>query len=298
MDAKLSRAFLGREDPELEELLARALTDARARWPGLGIDDQDFMAFLAARIPSGQPDLAAALAALHVSDLYLACGCARGAPAAVKAFVGGYLAVVPRYLSHIDPSAWMAEEVRQELSKKLLVAAPPDPPRIATYGGRGPLEGWVAVAAQRVALSILRRQDGAAAPAGSSQSRIVAAISGGMDPELRLLKAEVKHDFEQALVRALAGLSSRDRMLLRLSLVSGLSYQKIGKIYAVNASTVARWIARARDEVLSSIESHLAHTRKLKPGDLQSLLGIARSQIELSLSGILADEEPPTTPER
>jgi DNA-directed RNA polymerase specialized sigma24 family protein len=49
----------------------------------------------------------------------------------------------------------------------------------------------------------------------------------------------VKHHFEGALQVALAGLDARDRMLLRLSLVSGLSCQKIGKIYSVNASTAA-----------------------------------------------------------
>jgi RNA polymerase sigma-70 factor (ECF subfamily) len=166
-----------------------------------------------------------------VADLYLACGCALGLPAATRTFVSKHLGAVPRYLAHIDPSAWLAEEVSQELAAKLLVARPPDPPRIASYGGRGPLDSWVAVAAQRAALSLLRRRDPGAAAARASS--LEGALSVGLDPELGLARAEVKHHFEGALQVALAGLDARDRMLLRLSLVSGLSCQKIGKIYGV-----------------------------------------------------------------
>jgi RNA polymerase sigma-70 factor (ECF subfamily) len=274
--------------PGIGPLLARAQAEARAAWPGVDVPEAAFASALSVAVEASGGSAEDRLARVHVADLYLACGCVLGLPAATRTFVSKHLGAVPRYLSHIDPSAWLAEEVAQELAAKLLVATPPDPPRIASYGGRGPLDSWVAVAAQRAALSLLRRRDPGAAAARVSS--LEGALSVGLDPELGLARAEVKHHFEGALKVALAGLDARDRMLMRLSLVSGLSCQKIGKIYGVNASTAARWIARARDQLLAAMQRHLKQTHGLDPAELGSLLGLARSQIELNLSGMLKVE--------
>jgi RNA polymerase sigma-70 factor, ECF subfamily len=271
----------------LKPRLAKALDEARAAWPQLEVPAPVFLRALAAA--AAAPDVAGdggdPLAAVCVSDLYLACGCVLGLPAATRTFVSKHLAAVPRYLGHLDPSPWLAEEVAQELAAKLLVARPPDPPRIASYGGRGPLDSWVAVAAQRAALSLLRRRDPGAA--GASASNLEGALALGLDPELGLARAEVKRQFEIALQLALASLDRRDRLLLRLSVVSGLSCQKIGRIYGVSASTASRWIVRARDQVLLRMQRQLKQVHGLDPDELASLLGLARSQIEVSLSSVL-----------
>jgi RNA polymerase sigma-70 factor, ECF subfamily len=75
-------------------------------------------------------------------------------------------------------------------------------------------------------------------------------------------------------------------MLLRLSVVSGLSCDKIGGIYGVNASTVSRWIVRLRNDLLDQVQRQLQQTGALDGAKLSSLLGLARSQIEISLSGL------------
>jgi RNA polymerase sigma-70 factor, ECF subfamily len=276
--------------PDLEPVLARALAEGQAAWPGVPVPEAEFRKVLIAALEAGgRSDPSDPLRGVHTADLYLACGCVLGLPAATRAFVSQHLGAVPRYLAHLDPSAWLAEEVAQELATKLLVAQPPDPPRIASYGGRGPLANWVAVAAQRAALSLLRRRD-PADPRAHSATSTLAALSLGLDPELGLARAEVKQAFEAALHQALGALAPRDRMLLRLSLTSGLSCQKIGKIYGVNASTASRWISRALDQVLRHLQRHLKESHGLQPDELLSLLNVARSQIELSLSGVLAGE--------
>jgi RNA polymerase sigma-70 factor, ECF subfamily len=274
--------------PGIGPLLARALADARAAWPGVEVPEVVFARALSAAVEASGARGDDPLAGVHAADLYLACGCVLALPAATRLFVSKHLGAVPRYLAHIDPSAWLAEEVAQELAARLLVAHPPDPPRIASYSGRGPLDSWVAVSAQRAALSLLRKRDPGAA--GARASGLEGVLSVGVDPERGLARAEVKHHFEGALQVALAALEARDRMLLRLSLVSGLSCQKIGKIYGVNASTAARWLTRARDQLLASMQRHLKQTHGLDPDELGSLLGLARSQIELSLSGMLEVE--------
>ena len=43
-------------------------------------------------------------------------------------------------------------------------------------------------------------------------------------------------------------------LLLKLTIVSGLSHEQLANIYSVNQSTVTRWIARARETVLEETE--------------------------------------------
>jgi RNA polymerase sigma-70 factor, ECF subfamily len=276
--------------PDLEPLLARALAEGRAAWPAVDVPEAAFRRALIAALEAGAGSIAGAdLQGVHTADLYLACGCVLALPAATRAFVSQHLGAVPGYLVHLDPSPWLAEEVAQELAEKLLVARPPHLPRIASYGGRGPLHNWVAVAAQRAALSLLRRRDPIAAARPHRDLPILGALSVALDPELGLARAEVKHRFEAAMHLALGALGPRDRMLLRLSLVSGLSCQKIGRVYGVDASTASRWLVRVRDEILTHLRRHLKQVHGLDPEELGSLLGLARSQIELSLSRVLAE---------
>jgi RNA polymerase sigma-70 factor (ECF subfamily) len=259
---------------------ARALAEARAAWPELEVPAPAFLEALAAAVSAG-PSAGDVLAGVHIGDLYLACGCALGLPAATSVFVKHHLAAVPRYLAHLDPGARLAEDVTQELADRLLVARPPDPPRIAHYGGRGPLDRWVAVAAQRAALSQLRRRDPVAPLAASS---LEGALASELDVESELVKAELKLRLEEALRTALAGLSPRDRTLLRLSAVSGLSCGRIGVIYGVNASTASRWLVRLRNQLLDQVQHDLQRSGVLDGARLESLLGLARSRIEISLS--------------
>ncbi|WP_395812894.1 sigma factor-like helix-turn-helix DNA-binding protein [Archangium minus] len=62
----------------------------------------------------------------------------------------------------------------------------------------------------------------------------------------------------QVLAEALAALPSRERTVLRLHLVEGLSLERIGTVYRTHKSTVSRWLARAREEVLAGTRSRLA----------------------------------------
>jgi RNA polymerase sigma-70 factor, ECF subfamily len=109
------------------------------------------------------------------------------------------------------------------------------------------------------------------------------------DPELHVAKAHLKEDFESAMRTALRALSPRDRLLLRLSVVSGLSCRKLGVMHGVHAATAARWIERIRDEILTSIQRTLRDKQGIDPADMPSLLGLVRSRLELSLAGLLED---------
>jgi RNA polymerase sigma-70 factor (ECF subfamily) len=270
---------------DLEGLLGQALEQARAPWPGLPLSDEDFLAYLGARVEAGADAPAAALARLHLPDLYLACGCAGGLPDAVAAFLEHHLRDLPRYLARLSLNPSLIEEVRQELCQRLLVAEPPEAPRIASYTGRGPLGAWVAVAAQRMALNLLgRRGETRTQPLSDALERRLAESA---DPELLLARAHLRDGLQAAIRHALSGLSTRDRTLLRLSVIGGVGCRKLGEMYGVNFATVSRWLARARASLLAGVEDFLKTERGIDPAELTSLLGAARSQIDLSLSGLI-----------
>ena len=64
---------------------------------------------------------------------------------------------------------------------------------------------------------------------------------------------------------ALAGLPDRDRLLLKLTIVSGLSHEQLANIYSVNQSTITRWIARAREQVLEATEREVCSSCGCRP---------------------------------
>jgi RNA polymerase sigma-70 factor, ECF subfamily len=126
---------------DLDGLLGQALEQAHARWPDVPLADEDFLMYVGARVEPGPDAPAEALARLHLPDLYLACGCARGLPEAVSAFMQHHLQDLPRYLARVSRDPSLVEEVRQELCRRLLVAEPPDAPRIVTSSSPTPVAG-------------------------------------------------------------------------------------------------------------------------------------------------------------
>jgi RNA polymerase sigma-70 factor, ECF subfamily len=75
-----------------------------------------------------------------------------------------------------------------------------------------------------------------------------------------------------------------------LTLIAGLSLDRVGAMYRVNPSTVSRWLSAAREELLARMQRHLRETRNLDPAELESMVRLVRSQVDVSLSGLLAEE--------
>jgi RNA polymerase sigma-70 factor (ECF subfamily) len=255
----------------------------RSAWPGVEVTLEQFAADVA-RHTSGAADPEAAAGELYGADLYLACACAAADPAGLRLFEEQILPQTTPALRRLDPSPAFADEVRQLLRQKLFVSDGESPAKIGDYAARGPLATWVRVAAVRTALN-LRGSGKREQPMTSSQ---VAALAPPVDdPALKYLKAQFADEFESALVRACTALTDRDRTILRLRFVDDLNIDQIGGLYGVHRATVARWIARIRDELFLAIRKDLVGRLRLSDSDFESLLRLARSQLDLSLSAVL-----------
>jgi RNA polymerase sigma-70 factor (ECF subfamily) len=220
------------------------------------------------------------------SDMYLACACAESITPALASIERTMLADVARAVASIDPSAAFVEETLQAMREKLFVRKADKPGRIIDYGGRGSLRGWLCAVAVRSAIARRRRKaEQRHQPLASRDDRRLAC--GG--PEFELLRARYKVAFEHAVRDAIDHLPAKERMLLRLNLVEGMSIDKLGTLYGVGRSTAARWLASARATLFEQARRELRARVTLTSTELDDVATDLRSLLDVSVLRLLAE---------
>jgi RNA polymerase sigma-70 factor, ECF subfamily len=273
----------------LDAVLAAALDAGRARWPELALAPERFVAHVARAVPPSEPALADAVAALHASDLYLACACANEVPLAISRFEEAHLRHLGATLAGaVSVTPAEVDEISQRLRVRLFVgdAAAGHPPLVSSYSGRGPLSAWVRVAAIRLGLT-LARDAAIGARVGRRAADEGALGAAALDPELAFIKDRYRRDFEGAFGSALGAVSDRERALLRLHVVGGLTLERIGAMYHVDRSTVSRWLADARRALLDRTERALRDRLGVAPAEFESMARLLTSQLEIDLPELL-----------
>ena len=113
------------------------------------------------------------------------------------------------------------------------------------------------------------------------------AISRELSPEVQLLRARYQTHYEEALRAALATLDAKERNLLRMHVVDGLTVDRIGLVYQVHRATAARWVQSVRGKLLDHIYRSLGERLQLSAAELDSLTALVHSQLRVSLTGLL-----------
>lgn len=279
---------LGKQAPcpeRLEHLLLRCWRAGCEQWPDIPLSADSFVRHLATHAPRGAPgeDLEHLLSQLVPADLFLACACAESIPSALAAFERHHMAGLPSALAHMRLSPAMVDEVRQRVRERLLVRTD-GAPKIADYSGRGTLSNWVRVISLRTALSLLRKPHDEG-PLSDVLLELLPAPDS--DPEIEAIRRRYHDEFRQALEDAFATLPGEHRYLLRLHFVDHLSTTKIGALFAVNQSTVSRWLQSAQQAVHDETRRLLKERLDLSSQEFTSVLRTVESHINLSLTRIL-----------
>ena len=76
-------------------------------------------------------------------------------------------------------------------------------------------------------------------------------------------------------------------MLLRLHYIDTLSIDEIGELYHAHRATVARWIAKARDDIMVRTRSILIEQKGIPRSEYESVMLLIQSQLGVSLSRCL-----------
>jgi RNA polymerase sigma-70 factor (ECF subfamily) len=260
--------------PRLDEIIR----SARVAWPTVKLSPEQFVSHLARHIPANDA-IESTLARMHTDDLYLACACALGEKNAIFIFEQHCLAGLEGALRRYRGCSDLIEEVKQRVRDRALVGDP-GPPRIHGYSGRGDLRGWVRVMAMREAIDLVRRSC-REAPIDDDIPLHAFVTPGGGD--LEHAKRYYSEEFKQAFSAALRDLSARDRTLLRQHVIDGLSIDQLGALYHMHRATAARNLQRARGALLDATREQLASRLAVGPRELDSILRLVRSRLEVTL---------------
>src|SRR5262249_35511447 len=152
------------------------------------------------------------------------------------------------------------------------------------YTGAGALSTWLRVVSVRTALNLRRR---AKPQVPLDDERAVQLRSSVPDPEIDYLKTRYGREFREAFRNALQALPERERTILSLHFIDGLSSGAIAPMFRVHGATIRRWIERARKDIVTHTHTLLRERLKITPEELESLMGLVRSQLDQSISKLL-----------
>lgn len=294
-------------DDSAASALERAFQRGRAAWPGVELDParyREHLQRLLAADAAPEGDWAAGLASLHTDDLYLACACLHGLAGAHRAFERAFAERAPAMLGHMHLTPHQVDEVWQLARQRLFTAIDGALPRIAAYGGRAPLSAWVRTALVRVALNLLDAERRHPLVEREVDDEVLAErlarlapgrgeAQAHADPELRFVKQRDRAAVQAAFVAALSALRPDQRNLLRLHHVDGLTLAEIGSLAGVHKATISRRLAQTEAELADRIRQSLSTSLSLPEAEVQSLIALVISQLELSLAGLLPRVEAP-----
>jgi len=260
------------------EAAERFFEAGRVAWPDIALSFATFEPYFARCARADDPPRER-----HAADMYLACASAYGVDHALPTVDRLFADDVRRALAAVDGSRAFADDILQATRERLLVARPGEPARIIDYAGRASLQAWLAVVAVRWAISQRRRRaDQAHFPVPEE------TLVAGRSPEFDYFVGQYKAPFEEAVRHAMRQLDSKERLLLRLNLVDGLSVDGLGALYHVGRSTAARWLAAARAKLFDTARTDLRTRLGLSAAELESMGAHIRSQLEISVTGLLA----------
>jgi RNA polymerase sigma-70 factor (ECF subfamily) len=260
------------------DALTAAFSRGRDEWPAIkSLTFEAFRSFI---------DVAGVEAAdfeKRAADLYLAAAAAGGHDDAARISDDQLLSELPRWLSRLRLSPDLLEEVRQGLRSKLLVGPPP---KLTQFRASGPLGAWVRMVAVRAALDLCEGDPMISGPLKTGEEPLL----GELDQEQRLIRSKYGRLFQEALRHAVEQLSARDRNLLRLHYLSNMSLDAMARSYRVHRATVVRWLAAIRDDVDTAVRIRLWDELGISPTEVRSLWNAVRSDVDVSISRLLAAE--------
>lgn len=279
----MGEGVAGAVPDELAPLLRERYERGAAAWPGVVVDAEQFARAIITRIETS--DRRAALQMMITDDLYLACGCAAGSPAALSAFERHCGPAIRHALATMGASPDQRDELEQMIRERLLVApGGGETPRIASYAARGSLRAWVRVVAAREAARMLPRSRREACVENEQLANLLA---GDDDPELGYLKRLYLDEFKRAFQAAIDALPPRDRLILQQYVLDGLTIDQLAALHKTHRATAARWVQIARDRVLENTSRELIERLRLTRSEFDSVMRLIRSQLEVSLERVL-----------
>jgi RNA polymerase sigma-70 factor (ECF subfamily) len=272
----------------LEVLLSELHTKSRAREFGMG--REEFCAMLAQIAAKYCPEAPAGVRelylTLHVEELVLARACAAGHEKAWEHFLIRYREKLYEVAGYIAKEAAAARELADSLYADLYGTSARDGKRVsklASYTGRGSLEGWLrTVLAQEYVNQYRRRRKLVSldeeGEEGTQYAAPVKEVQPAVDPRL-----------ESATDEALAALDSEDRFVLASYYLDGRTLAEIARMLRVHESTISRKIDKLAKSLRKSIVAVLRRSG-MSSRQVEEAFEVDVRDLRLSIRKRLAQE--------
>lgn len=247
---------------------------ARSTYPRVDLSIASFERAMSARLGSGLK-----AEELDAAGVYLTAACLEQLPTALTVLDEEILPAVRSSLQQRVGAA-VVDDVLQQVRVRLLLG---EAPKLALYAGRGPLQGFVRAVASNLLASLQSGEK------FTESDDVLALVPDAADVEAGLIRADQQAQFKEAFRDAVLRLTSRERSLLRMNLLDGLSIDEICPMYGTHRSSVARWLADARQTLGRYTREALAQRLKLSDPEVESLMTSVQSRFDLSLSRALRE---------
>ncbi len=248
---------------------------------------------------------------LHHEDLFLAVACAVGNSVAWGHFANEYLALLRRFAAHACKGREASEDLAQDIVMAMLgdrgAAADAvgrrnqedgrDLParssdcsgKLGSYTGRGSLAGWLRAAVSHAAIDRFRRDRRQVSLDELLERQGSDGLQGPDPPDP--VETALDARWAAVLVRVLRSemdrLGARERLLLGLYHLNGVSLKVIGHRFGVHEATASRWLDRLRRVLRKKVEHVLHKEYRLSKPELRSLWQLVAEADDASLGSIL-----------
>ncbi|MGQ0508425.1 MAG: sigma factor-like helix-turn-helix DNA-binding protein [Myxococcaceae bacterium] len=247
-----------------------------AVWPKVRLGKGDFDQACQQRAP---------LEEQRAADVFLAAAIERHDPAAISWLRGAITDALRAMAGRVPQEHWA------DIESDLLSCLTVPPARITAYSGKGALAGWVRIVVVREALKhstapLIRLEE-------QSFENAVWQDLESTAPELAVMRERFSGAVGLSLKTAIDQLSARERSLLRLHFLDGVTLDELARAYQVHSATVARWLASAKECFLTHTRDQLAQRAGVNRLEVDSLVRVLQDRADLSLRTALASHQEP-----
>ncbi len=238
-----------------------------------------------------QSELRTFFLSLRVDELSLARACAAGSNAAWEVFMTRYREKLHLSALRIAREDSAARDLADTLYADLYGTNTRDGQRVsklASYSGRGSLEGWLRTVIAQEYVNRYRRTKRLVSLDEESEE--------GVQFRAPVPEPETPSDnrLSQATDEALAYLSGEDRMILSSYYLDGRTLAEIARLLGVHESTISRKLDKLAKSLRKQIVGGLAR-RGMSRRQAEEALEIDVRDLQVDIRRSLAQESPPST---
>ena len=258
----------------------------------LGLTELEFVTILreiaAKYLPAGatQDDVSELYASLRVEELALARACAAGQERAWEVFMTRYRVKLYDVAGYITKESSAARELADSIYAELYGTSTRDGQRIsklASYTGRGSLEGWLRTVMAQEHVNRFRRQRRLVSLDEETEEGVQFASAepepvAGIDPRV-----------ESATDEVLASLPAEDRFVLASYFLDERTLAEIARALGVHESTISRKLDKLAKSLRKQILAAL-HQRGFSRRQAQEALEIDVRDLRVNIRSRLAQE--------